>query len=635
MDLQAKLNLLPDLPGVYLMKDQAGTVIYVGKATSLRQRVRSYFQNSRHHSIKEKTLVERIVDLETIIVDSPMEALVLEGNLIKEHRPRYNVRLRDDKHYPYIKVTLDETFPRLLVVRAAKPGPARYFGPYTNSTAMHETMKALQEIFPLRLCKERETGTKKRACLNAHIGKCLAPCTGGISPEEYGEMVRQIILFLEGRQQEILRDLERKMQQAAGEMRFEAAARLRDRIRAVRQVVEKQKVEADHFQDRDLIALAAAGDEAVVQVFFVRQGKVVGRDHFFLSNPAVDETPQLLGAFVQQFYDRADYIPPEILLQSEAEEMELLTEWLNGKRGRKTLLQVPQRGDKKRLVEMVARNAAIVLDQHRSAQQKRSTEGAAALEELRRELELERTPHRIECYDISNTQGAHSVGSMVVFIGGEPKPSLYRRFRIKTVEGPNDFLSLQEVVSRRIARGRAERAAIREATLAVPEAKFADFPDLMIIDGGKGQLSAVKEILDSLEMPLPVAGLAKEFELLYRPDQPDPVVLKKNSPGYYLVQRIRDEAHRFAITYHRQLRQKAQAKSKLDEIPGIGPARRQALLKAYGSVARIAKADLAELALVAGMNHKSAQAVVDFFHGQEKTQAAGKADEMITEKRPG
>ena len=628
MDLTAKLNSLPDQPGVYLMKDSAGTVIYVGKATSLKQRVRSYFQNSRHHTVKERALVERIVDLETIIVDSPMEALVLEGNLIKEHRPRYNVRLRDDKHYPYLKVTLGETFPRILVVRAAKPGAARYFGPYTNATAMHDTLKVLQEIFPLRLCKERELGPKPRACLNAHIGKCAAPCVGQISPGEYGEMINQIILFLEGRQLEILRDLEKKMHLASADLRFEAAAIYRDRISAVRQVVEKQKMEADNFQDRDLIALATEENEAVVQVFFVRQGKVVGRDHFFLSNAEGDETALLLHVFIQQYYDRADYIPPEILLQEAVEDSDLLAAWLSKKRGGKTSLLVPQRGDKKRLLAMVARNAAIVLDQHRSSQDKRSSEAAAALEELRVELGLPQTPHRIECYDISNTQGTNSVGSMVVFLNGEAKPSQYRRFKIKTVEGPNDFLSLQEVVSRRVKRGREEREQIREASLSIREAKFADFPDLMIIDGGKGQLSAVKSVLDELGLAVPVAGLAKEFEYLYRPEESEPVILKRGSPGFYLIQRIRDEAHRFAITYHRQLRSKEQVKSQLDEIPGIGPARRKALLKTYGSLEKIAQADETELALVEGMNRKMAAAVKNFLSGK----SAGQPEPGIAEK---
>lgn len=616
MDLETKLRLLPDRPGVYLMKDEQGNIIYVGKATSLRQRVRSYFQNSRHHTPKEVSLVEKVRDLDTIVVDSPVEALILEGNLIKQHRPRYNVRLRDDKHYPYLKITLDEEFPRILVVRTMKQDGARYFGPYTSSTAMNETLRVLKEIFPVRSCKSREVDQKTRPCLNAHINKCAAPCAGEISPEEYREMIRQVILFLEGKRQKIVRELEKKMELAAENLQFEKAARLRDRIAAIKQVTEKQKVENASFQDRDVLALAQSRGQAVVQVFFVRQGKVTGRERFFLTNAEDDDQGILLRVFIQQYYGHAEYIPPEIVVPGAVEDQELLIGWLTEKRGRKVQITVPCRGDKKRLVDLVRRNAEIVLDQYLSASDRRREEAAAALEQLREELGLPKTPHRIECYDISNIQGTNAVGSMVVFLGGEPKPACYRRFKIKTVEGPNDFASLQEVLTRRISRGREERINIREARLDSQDAKFADFPDLIIIDGGKGQLSAVKEVLDRFEISVAVFGLAKEFEQLFRPGEKDPIILPGGSPAFYLIQRIRDEAHRFAITYHRKLRSKEQIKSILDEVPGIGPARKKALLKTFGSVNRIAQASLEELALAEGMNRPMAEAVYYFFRNR-------------------
>lgn len=613
MDLTAQLTVLPDKPGVYLMKDDQGKIIYVGKATSLKQRVRSYFQNSKHHTPKELSLIKKIHDVETIVVDSPMEALVLECNLIKQHRPKYNIRLRDDKHYPYIKITMDESFPRVLVVRSMKSDKGKYFGPYTNSTAMHETLKIIKDIFPLRSCRKEKVDPKTRACLNAHIGKCASPCAGKISPENYRAMVDQVILFLEGRRLEVIKDLEKKMKQASEDLNFEEAARYRDQIQAVRQVVEKQKVENKNSEDRDVVGLATGRDLASAVIFFVRGGKVMGRDHFFLTNVEHDQVDSLLGAFLQQYYEHAEEIPGEIVIQSPLPDQALLEEWLTMKRGFKVHMHQAQRGDKKRLLDLVIKNAQIKLDQHYSLQSQRKEEAGAALEQLRKELHLPQTPHRIECYDISNTQGTNSVGSMIVFIGGEPCPAEYRRFKIKTVEGPNDFASLQEVLRRRIQRGLDERREIREAGLPLKEAKFADFPDLMIIDGGKGQLSAVKEILDQFALSLPVFGLAKEFEHLFRPEESEPIILAANSPAYYLIQRVRNEAHRFAITYHRKLRSKEQVKSVLDEIPGIGPARRKALLKAYGSVERIAQASAEELSMVEGMNRKSAADVYLFF----------------------
>jgi excinuclease ABC subunit C len=618
MDITAQLTVLPDKPGVYLMKDDQGKIIYVGKATSLRQRVRSYFQKSKHHTLKERSLIKNIYDFETIVVDSPVEALILECNLIKQHRPKYNIRLRDDKHYPYIKITLNETFPRALVVRSIKPDQGKYFGPYTNSTAMHETLKIIKDIFPLRSCRKENVDTKTRACLNAHISKCASPCAGKITEEKYREMVDQVILFLEGRRGEVIKDLENKMKQAAEELNFEEAARYRDQIQAVRQVVEKQKIENQSSEDRDVVGLATDKDLAAAVVFFVRGGKVMGREHFFLTNVDHDQEAFLLGAFLQQYYAHAEEIPGEIVVQGTLADQALLEEWLTKKRGLKVRIHQAQRGDKKRLLDLVIKNARIKLDQHHSLKNRRKEEAGAALEQLRQELNLPQTPHRIECYDISNTQGTNSVGSMIGFVGGEPCPAEYRRFKVKTVQGPNDFASLQEVLSRRIQRGLAERRSIREAGLAAQEAKFAHFPDLMIIDGGKGQLSAVKEILDQFALSLPVFGLAEEFEHLYRPEESTPIVLAANSPAYYLVQRVRNEAHRFAITYHRKLRSQEQVKSVLDDIPGIGPARRKALLKAYGSVEKIAQASPEELSLVEGMNRKVATNVVHFFNKKKE-----------------
>lgn len=616
MDLAEQLEVLPDKPGVYLMKDAQGNIIYVGKATSLKQRVRSYFQSSKHHTKKELSLIEKIHDLETIVVDSPVEALILECNLIKQHRPKYNIRLRDDKHYPYLKVTLDEEFPRVLVVRSMKPDQAKYFGPYTSTSAMNRTLKIIKDIFPLRSCHKEKVDLNRRPCLNSHIGKCSAPCAGKISVEDYRGMVEQVILFLEGRRLEIIKDLEKKMAQAAEELKFEEAARFRDQIQAMQQVIEKQKIENDSFADRDVVGLATSKDLAVAEIFFVRGGKVMGREHFFLTNVDHDPAGELLGAFLQQYYGNADYLPREIVLQSSIPEEKLLGQWLTMKRGGKVYLHLAKRGDKKRLLDLVIKNAEILLAQHQSLRDKRKEEAGEALEQLRKELDLSQTPHRIECYDISNIQGTNSVGSMVVFLGGEPSPAQYRRFKIKTVEGPNDFASLQEVVSRRIRRGLEERIAIREARLQVKDAKFADFPDLMIIDGGKGQLSAVKEILDQFSLSLPVFGLAKEFEHLFQPKDSSPIILAANSPAFYLMQRVRNEAHRFAITYHRKLRSKEQVKSILDDIPGIGPSRRKSLFRAYGSVEKISQASLEELALIEGMNRGAAEEVYQFFKKQ-------------------
>lgn len=476
MDLESKLKLLPDKPGVYLMKDNQGNVIYVGKASSLKQRVRSYFQKSKSHSAKVISLVEKIKDIDTIIVDSPVEALILECNLIKQYRPKYNVRLRDDKHYPYIKILMDEEFPRLLVVRTMKPDGAKYFGPYTSSLAMKETLKILREIFPLRSCKQRDVDKKSRTCLNAHINRCLAPCTGEISPEEYRDMVRQVILFLEGKRGEIVKDLEEKMHRAAEELKFEKAAWIRDQINCIKQVMERQKVENDHFEDRDVIALVKEKNEAVVQVFFVRAGKITGKEHFFLANAEDHTETELLAVFLQQYYGHAEYIPREIVVQWEVSDGELITQWLSDKRGTKVHIHVPQRGAKKQLLDLVSRNADIVLRQHQSLKDRRREEVGQALEQLRRELGLSSTPHRIECYDISNIQGTNSVGSMVVFNNGEAQPSLYRRFKIKTVEGPNDFASLQEVIIRRIRRGQQEREEIRKAQLTKKRQNLQIFP---------------------------------------------------------------------------------------------------------------------------------------------------------------
>lgn len=592
-EIKEKLTLLPDKPGCYLMKDQQGRIIYVGKAVNLKNRVRSYFQNSAHHSPKVKSLVAHIETFETILTSSEIEALILECNLIKKHRPKYNISLRDDKTYPYIKVTLGEAYPRVLSTRRVVKDQARYFGPFTNAGAMHETLKLLKKMFPLRTCKNMNV---PRPCLQFYIKRCLAPCTGEVPQEEYGAMIRSICLFLEGRSDEVVKQLEEEMLEAAEALEFERAARLRDQLAAVKQIRAKQNI-VTGSGDQDALGLARSAMGTCVQVFFVRSGKLVGRDHFLLSGSEEESDGEVLGAFIKQYYDQATFLPRQVLLPQEIAEQELLQEWLSEKKGSKVVLEWPKRGTKRDLVQMASNNAQEVLSAQAIKLEQDKARTLGAVTELEEYLQLDRPPLRMECFDISHIQGSETVASMVVFEDGKPKKEHYRRFKLRTVEGkPDDFKSMQEVVSRRYG------------DLDLP------VPDLIIIDGGKGQLSSALPLIRSCGLyDVPVVGLAKEFEHIFKEGQSEPVILPRQSEALYLVQRIRDEAHRFAITYHRKLRTKRNLVSVLDHVAGIGPKRRKALWDHFGSLEKIKQAEVAELSKVPGMNQACAEAVYSFF----------------------
>ncbi len=605
--LEEKLKNLPEKPGVYLMKNDKDNIIYVGKALNLKNRVRSYFTSQHANSPKTKALVSNIADLEYILTDTEVEALILECNLIKEHKPKYNIRLTDDKNYPYLRVTVQEPFPRIEVVRAMKKDGARYFGPYTSAGAVHETLKLLKRLFPLRSCKQRTFEKQERPCLNSHIKRCVAPCSGRISQEEYRKMIQEVILFLEGKQEDLTNLLNKRMEEAAENLQFEKAAEIRDQLLAIEKVIAKQKIISGSFANMDVINMARGFNEACVQVFFVRSGKLIGRDHFFLFGTDEKKREEILAAFIKQYYSQVDFIPGEILLPEDLEEAAVLETWLSGKRGSKVQLKVPKRGDKYQLVELVGKNAQEALEQEARTKAQAQDRAEEALKEIAEALEMDEFPQRMECYDISNIQGSESVASMVVFEGGKASPQEYRRFKIKTVEGPNDFASMAEVIFRRFKKAREG------------DAKFSTLPDLVIIDGGKGQLAAAREMMHQLGYgSIMTVGLAKENEWLYREDCSEPIILPRNSQGLYLIQRIRDEAHRFALTYHRLLRGKRNLASVLNEIPGIGPKRKEALLRHFGlSLNKIKGASLEELLRVPGLTREAATNVWNYFHPAE------------------
>ena len=596
-ELTAQVALLPDKPGVYLMRDQAGKIIYVGKAVNLKNRVRSYFQQ-RGLSAKTEALVARIASFETIVTATEMEALILECNLIKKHRPRYNISLRDDKTYPFIKVTLNEAFPRVYATRRLEKDGAKYYGPYASAGAMHETIALLKKLFPLRSCRSMEA---QRPCLEYHIKRCLAPCAGLVDQESYLAMVKTVCLFLEGRSADVEKDLKRRMLAASEELKFELAGRLRDQLAAVRQVMEKQNI-VTGAGDQDVLGLARLGGQSCVQVFFVRSGKMVGRDRFMLSGGDNETDGDILAAFVKQYYHEAAFIAREILTPVVLPESELLASWLSERKGGAVHLLTPQRGSKRDLVQLAADNAVEYLRQRNERDAVKHGKSTAAMEELAQRLSLARLPKRIECFDISHIQGAETVASMVVFTGGEPDKAEYRRFKLRTVEGsPDDFASMQEVTLRRY----------REA--AEP------LPDLIVIDGGKGQLSSALEVIRGVGLSdIPVIGLAKEFEHIFRENISEPLILPRHSEALRLIQQIRDEAHRFAVTYHRKLRAKRNLVSVLDHIKGIGAKRRQALWKHFGALEKMRAASVEDLAAAPGMNVTAATAVWQFFHVQEK-----------------
>ena len=594
--VREKLKLLPDNPGVYIMKDAAGKIIYVGKAVVLKNRVRQYFQSQRNHTPKVRAMVAKVADFEFIMTASEVEALILECNLIKKHRPRYNISLKDDKSYPYVKVTLQDDFPRVFLTHRIRKDGARYFGPYTNVTAVHESLKLLRRLFPLRNCKTLQD----RPCLEYHIKRCLAPCAGKISKEEYDGMIRSVLMFLEGRTVDVEKELEYRMKKAAEAYPFELAARLRDQLAAVRKVAEKQNI-VTGAGDQDAIGMARSEIGVCVQVFFIRSGKMIGREHFLLQGSEDESDEALLAAFLQQYYHRATFIPREILLPMDLAEVSLLETWLAEKKGAKVQLLVPQRGTKHDIVAMAASNAEKFLSDEAARIRQANAQTLGAVEELGRYLGLKNPPNRMECFDISHIQGSETVASMVVFEGGLPKKSDYRRFKINSTEGkPDDFLSMREVTQRRYGD--------------LPE---SELPDLIVIDGGKGQLSSALEIIRGAgHKDVPVVGLAKQFELVFREGESDPVVLPRHSQALYLIERIRDEAHRFAITYHRNLRGKRNLVSVLDHIVGIGPARRKSLWSTFGTIAKIKAASVDELAQAPGMNRPAAEAVYQFFATQ-------------------
>ena len=610
-DLKELLNSIPTKPGVYLMKDEYGTVIYVGKAINLRSRVRSYFHESAQEWEKTRQLAWRVADVEFIVTGSELEALVLESTLIKRHRPRFNVRLKDDKRYPYIKVTWQDDFPHIYVTRQMVDDGARYYGPYTSVDAVHQTLDLLRRMFPYLTCKREITGQDTRACLYYHIKRCAGPCIGAVSKEDYRAIIRQLCDFLEGKADEVLADLKQRMEAAAGTLAFEKAAQLRDQIRAVEKVIERQRVVSLTKVDQDVIAFAREDGQACVQVFFIRRGRLIGREYFVLEGTAEEDNRTVAASFLKQFYDEAAYVPPEILLPEEVAEALVIEAWLRTRRGTKVALRVPRRGRKKELVQMAVENAAETLAHLRAQWLADESQHTAALAELQEALNLPAPPTRIEGYDISNIQGAAATGSMVVFVKGVARKSDYRRFRIKSVAGSDDLAMMREVLRRRFKRAVAAREC--KASEGRKDDKWAILPDLVLIDGGKGQLNAALEALQEYGLDdLAVVGLAKKNEELFLPGQSEPVILPRGSQGLFLVQRVRDEAHRFAVAHHRSVRRKAGLASQLDAVPGVGPRRRAALLKQFGSLEAIRAAGVEELAAVPGMTRQAAEAVKDF-----------------------
>jgi len=593
------------------MRDVGGTVIYVGKGVDLRARVRSYFQPSAWEHPKVRAIVSEIADLEFIVTDSELEALILEANLIKQHRPRYNVRLKDDKRYPYIKITWADPCPTVRITRRMEQDGSRYFGPFTSSSAVHQTLNLLRKSFPHLTCNREITGQDERACLYYDIKLCVGPCIGAVTQEEYRAMIRRLARFLEGRGEEVIVDLEARMRAAAGELDFERAASLRDQLQAVQTVVERQKIVSSAGTDQDVIAFAREENDACVQVFFIRGGKLLGREYFVMEGARDEDEREVMAAFLKQFYEEAAYVPPEVLLPEQIEEALVIEQWLKGKRGAKVTLRVPRRGRKRELVALAAENAAETLAALRAQWQADAHKHEQALAEVQEALDLPKPPVRIECYDISTTQGTEIVGSMVVFVHAVPRKSGYRRFVVRSVEGQDDYASMREVLQRRFRRWQMATSDSPPGGGSRDIKGWAKLPDLLIVDGGRGQLAVAVEVLKGFDLlaRVPVAGLAKQREEIFLPGRVRPVLLPRSSQGLFLVQRVRDEAHRFAITHHRTRRRRAGVASRLDSIPGVGPARRKALLKAFGSLDGIRTASVEQLAAVPGIPRAVAVAV--------------------------
>ena len=621
-DIEQELKKLPDKPGVYIMHNAADEIIYVGKAVNLKNRVRQYFRPSHDEGPKKAKMVTQIRRFEYIITDSELEALVLECNLIKEHRPKYNTMLRDDKTYPYIKVTLGEDFPRVLFSRLIRKDKSKYFGPYTSAGAVKDTIELIQKMYQIRTCSRnlpKDIG-KDRPCLNYHIKKCNAPCQGYISKEEYRKSIDMVLSFLNGNYQPVLKDLETRMMQASDQMEFERAIEYRELLNSVKQIAQKQKITSFDGEDKDIIALANDERDAVVQVFFIRGGKLIGREHFYVRVAAEDSEGQVLTTFVKQFYSGTPFLPKEIMLSAEIEDIPVIEEWLSAKRGARVYIRVPQKGMKEKLVELAKKNAELVLSQDRERIKREEGRTIGALKEIEKLLDMQGL-NRIEAYDISNISGFQTVGSMIVYEKGKPCRSDYRKFRLKTIQGPDDYASMHEVLTRRFLHGIEEKKELQEKQMDEEFGSFTRFPDLIMMDGGKGQVNIALSVLSELHLDIPVCGMVKDDNhrtrgLYYNNVE---IPIERTSEGFKLITRIQDEAHRFAIEYHRSLRSKVQVHSVLDDIEGIGETRRKALMRRFQSVERIREASVEELKETESMNERAAEAVYAFFHKKEET----------------
>ena len=610
-NIQEELKKLPGKPGVYLMHDEKDAIIYVGKAISLKNRVRQYFQSSRNKGAKIEQMVTHISRFEYIVTDSELEALVLECNLIKEHRPKYNTMLMDDKSYPFIKVTVNEPFPRVMLARQMKKDKAKYFGPYTSAGAVKDTIELIRKLYHIRSCNRslpKDIG-KERPCLNYHIHQCQAPCQGYISQEEYRKSIDEVVRFLNGHYDLVLKELEEKMMAASDSLEFEKAIEYRELLTSVQKVAQKQKITDTAGDDRDIIAMASEGEDAVVQVFFIRSGRLIGRDHFYLKSAENDTEGEILSSFIKQFYAGTPYIPAELMLPEEIEDQDIIEEWLTARRERRVHLRIPKKGTKEKLVELAQKNAQMVLKNDRERLKREEGRTIGAVKELEKILGLKGII-RMEAYDISNTNGFDSVGSMVVYEHGKPKRNDFRKFKIKTVQGPDDYASMNEVLTRRFGHG------LREQQEESETGGFQIFPDLIMMDGGRGQVNIALEVLEKLHLHIPVCGMVKDDNHrtrgLYFNNTELPI--DRNSECFRLITRIQDEAHRFAITFHRQLRSKGQVHSVLDDIPGVGPARRKDLMRCFENIDAIRNATVEELKELPSMNEKSAQEVYKFFH---------------------
>ena len=610
-DIQEELKKLPGKPGVYLMHGEKDEIIYVGKAISLKNRVRQYFQSSRNKGVKIDQMVTHITRFEYIVTDSELEALVLECNLIKEHRPKYNTMLMDDKSYPFIKVTVDEPYPRVLMARKMVKDKAKYFGPYTSAGAVKDAIDLIHKLYHIRTCSRRlprDIG-KERPCLNYHIHQCEAPCQGYVSEEAYRESVREVLSFLGGNYDGILKSLEEKMQAASEALEFEKAIEYRELLSSVQKIAQKQKITDTAGEDRDILAVATEEEDAVVQVFFIRGGRLIGRDHFYLKIAKGDLPGEILSSFIKQFYAGTPYIPSELMLPEKVEDQEVLEAWLSERRGHKVHFRIPQKGSKEKLVELAAKNAALVLSTDKERLKREEGRTIGAVKELEKLLGLSGLV-RMEAFDISNTSGFASVGSMVVYEKGKPKRNDYRKFKIKSVQGPDDYASMNEVLTRRFEHGLREREEGKEKD------GFTAFPDLILMDGGKGQVNIALSVLERLRLPIPVCGMVKDDNHrtrgLYFQNQEIPI--RRDSEAFKLITRIQDEAHRFAITFHRNLRSQGQVHSILDDIPGVGPARRKDLMRHFENLDQIRSATVEELKKLPSMNEKSARDVYNFFH---------------------